>query len=79
MLVSAAANWGLLILLTETFGMYYLIANGIGFGVDAFLNYTLSDPLVFSAGDTGDDSKAGDAGETAAAYETGETGAPESE
>lgn len=52
-LMSAAANWGLLILLTNTFGLYYLISNGIGIGVGVILNYTLSDRLVFSPDETG--------------------------
>ena len=58
-LVSAAVNWGLLVLLTETFGVYYLVANGIGIAVGAVLNYMLSDRLVFGAGETADGGTSG--------------------
>jgi dolichol-phosphate mannosyltransferase len=53
-LVSAVANWGLLVLLTESFGVHYMVANAAGIAVGVVLNYTLSDRLVFSPVDPSD-------------------------
>lgn len=41
-------NWILLILLTEIFGLYYLISNLIGIGAGTLANYTINDLWTFN-------------------------------
>jgi dolichol-phosphate mannosyltransferase len=41
------ANWLLLVLLTEVFGIYYLISNLIGIGVGMLSNFILNDIWTF--------------------------------
>lgn len=43
-------DYGLLILLTEVFGVNYLISNLIGFSVSVIVNYYLSVRYVFKSG-----------------------------
>jgi dolichol-phosphate mannosyltransferase len=48
-LTGILANWLLLLLLTEVFGMYYLISNIIGIGVGMTSNFLLNDLWTFRA------------------------------
>lgn len=43
-------DYGLLVLLTEAFGVNYLISNLIGFSVSVIVNYYLSVRYVFKSG-----------------------------
>ena len=44
-------DYGLLILLTEVFGINYLVSNILGFSVSVIVNYILSVRYVFNAGE----------------------------
>ncbi len=41
------ANWVLLILFTEVFGLYYLLSNLIGIGVGTLFNFVINDLWTF--------------------------------
>lgn len=42
-------NWGILLFLTDQFGMYYLLANLIGAGVAAIWNFALNNMITWRA------------------------------
>ena len=46
-LTAIFANWLILLLLTEVFGVYYLLSNLIGISVGMFSNYILNDVWTF--------------------------------
>jgi dolichol-phosphate mannosyltransferase len=46
-LTAIFANWLILLLLTEVFGVYYLISNLVGISVGMFSNYILNDVWTF--------------------------------
>lgn len=46
--VAFVVNWGLLVLLTEVFGIYYLVSNFTGIAVAAVANFLLSHYWAFA-------------------------------
>jgi len=46
-ITAIAVNWGLLIVLTEFVGLYYLVSNLLGIAAGTLLNYTLNDLWTF--------------------------------
>ncbi len=46
-ITAVLVNWGILFILTELFGVYYLISNLIGIGVGTLSNYIINDLWTF--------------------------------
>jgi dolichol-phosphate mannosyltransferase len=56
-LVAMGVNWGLLIILTEGFGVYYHLSNLIGIGCGTAVNFLVSHHWTFASRRTGVESK----------------------
>jgi putative flippase GtrA len=46
-ITAVLVNWGILLILTELFNVYYLISNLIGIGVGTLSNYIINDLWTF--------------------------------